>query len=175
MWGAYVEVHRVVGLVSNLAKPQVELLRRVVIAVDEERAHADHICCLRPVQLLAGLFDVLKESSVMEATTVGALAVGERENVVPNQAVGLGSGCKHFKDVGQFGGELRGRGLPCLMGLLDELFQESSPVALLVKDVSDGLVPVCSDDLRDAVTDQLAVRDLHGADVTVRPRTVQVS
>ena len=67
--------------------------------------------------------------------------------------MGFGNGLKHFQDVGQFTGELLGWGLPCLVGLFDELFQESGPVALLVKDAGDGPVPVCLDDLRDAATD----------------------
>jgi len=110
---------------------------------------------------LAGLFDIFEENSVLEGAAFGALECGDGEDIVPRQAVGLGNGSKHLEDVGQFRGELPDGSLPRLVGLFGELFKESSPIALFVKDAGDCLMPLCLDDLWDAVTDQLAVRDLH--------------
>ena len=62
-----------------------------------------------------------------------------------------------------------------LLRLFCELLKESYLVVALVEDTSNRLLPSRADDLRDPVTDQLVVRDLHGANVTVNAHVYRAS
>jgi hypothetical protein len=121
---------------------------------------------------LAGgkVFDVFKEDPAVEGSSVGPLAGRSRDNLIPGQAVGAGNGLENFQDVGQLRWEFFDWRLTGFPGLFSELLQKSCLVITLVEDTGDGPLSGRADDLRDAVTNQLVVRDLHDVDVTVNER-----
>lgn len=74
------------GLVSNLAKPQVEVLRRVVLAVAEERARRSHLTPRPPGSArrrpVSDLNDVRDQLAGTEALVQDRLAL---ERLTPDE------------------------------------------------------------------------------------------